>query len=338
MMRVRVAVAVSFALLPAACAHSSSPLANQNTTTQRVPREGYLPGADGARIFYRVLGNGPDTIVAVHGGPGAGMNAVLPELEPLAERHTVIFYDQRGGGRSEMPADTALLGARYYVEDLDAVRQFFGLARMSLIAHSFGAVLVARYAQEHPERVERMIFFGAVPPRRSDGAKLAERSSTALAPELQGRISRLMPKFAAIDTISDPVAVCREYEDIGRQMAIARGEPTRWRGTKCAMPPEAMCYYIRYTTRLGPAAFGEWDFTESLSHVGAPLLVIYDDRDPRAAELQKGSAAAVPEGRLLLIRGAGKGASADRPEIFSPAVEAFLAGNWPVSAEAVSRE
>jgi hypothetical protein len=31
--------------------------------------------------------------------------------------------DQRGGGRSELPADTILLDARYFVEDLEAVRR-----------------------------------------------------------------------------------------------------------------------------------------------------------------------------------------------------------------------
>ena len=61
------------------------------------------------RLHYRILGSAPDTVVAVHGGPGAGMQAILPELEPLAENHTLIFYDQRGGGLSELPADTRMV-------------------------------------------------------------------------------------------------------------------------------------------------------------------------------------------------------------------------------------
>jgi proline iminopeptidase len=73
--------------------------------------KGYLAGGGGARIFYRVVGRGSDTIVAIHGGPGGDMNNIAPDLERLAHRHTVIYYDQRGGGRSELPADTALLDA-----------------------------------------------------------------------------------------------------------------------------------------------------------------------------------------------------------------------------------
>jgi proline iminopeptidase len=66
------------------------------------------------------------------------------------------------------PADTALRDARYFVEDLDALRRHFGLERMNLLAHSFGPVLAARYAQAYPDRVARMIFMGAIGPRHAE--------------------------------------------------------------------------------------------------------------------------------------------------------------------------
>lgn len=79
-------------------------------SASEVPIEGYLAGADDTRLFYRVMGTGPDTVVVVHGGPGAGMNAVLPDLGPLARKRTVVYFDQRGGDRSELPVDTFLSG------------------------------------------------------------------------------------------------------------------------------------------------------------------------------------------------------------------------------------
>lgn len=101
------------------------------------PHEGYLVGSGGARIFYRVVGKGPDTIIAMHGGPGGDMENIAPDLVPLGTRHVVIYYDQRGGGRSELPADTTLLHVQYFIEDLEAVRRHFGLERINLLAHSF---------------------------------------------------------------------------------------------------------------------------------------------------------------------------------------------------------
>jgi proline iminopeptidase len=73
-----------------------------------------VTGAGGAKIFYEVVGSGEDTVVVVHGGPGAGINDSRPDLEPLTKSRVVIFHDQRGGGRSELP-DTTLLTPKHYV-------------------------------------------------------------------------------------------------------------------------------------------------------------------------------------------------------------------------------
>lgn len=289
------------------------------------------------RVHYRVLGSSPDTVVAIHGGPGAGMIAILPELEPLAERHTLIFYDQMGGGLSELPADTGLLNASNFVEELEAVRRFFGLKRMTLIAHSFGSILVGRYAEEHPERIKRMVFFGAVGPNREEAAALARAAATPPDSALRERLSVVMERLLT-GTSRDPVADCWEYEAIGREIALERDDPSEWKGTTCTMPPEAVRYYFRYTAQLGPRSFGDWDFTASLGDVEAPLLVIYGNDDPAEVEVQRAWAAAVRHGRLLLLPDGGKAASAAHPKLFFPAVETFLAGGWPAEAKVVSRE
>lgn len=293
--------------------------------------EGYVVGAAGGRIFYRVAGGTQrDTVVVVHGGPGAGMNALAPDLGPLEARHTVVYYDQRGGGRSVLPADTALLAPEHHVEDLEAVRRHFGLERMSLLAHSFGPVIVARYAQAHPARVARMVFTGAVEPRRADGITAARFTHPDTA-----RLQRLFTQLRRISTGQggDAAAICREYGAVAREGAIARGEPARGKGSQCDMPDEALRYFMRYTAWIGPRLFGDWDFTGALGNVRAPLLVVYGGLDPAAAQAQRGWAAAVPDGRMLVIPGAGKGAHTDRPDLFFPAVDEFLRGRWPAGSE-----
>src|SRR5688572_25621821 len=101
--------------------------------------EGYFPGADGVRLFYRKVGKGKNVIVVLHGGPGSNMNAVWLDLEPLAGKHTVLMYDQRGGGRSEIIKDAAKLKYSDHVRDLEALRKQFGLKRMVLVGESWGA-------------------------------------------------------------------------------------------------------------------------------------------------------------------------------------------------------
>jgi proline iminopeptidase len=62
---------------------------------------GYVTMSDSAKLYYRIMGRGADTIIAIHGGPGMDQESIAGDFTPLANKHTVIFYDQRGGGRSE---------------------------------------------------------------------------------------------------------------------------------------------------------------------------------------------------------------------------------------------
>ncbi len=296
--------------------------------TETSAREGYLPGAERAEIHYRVLGSGTDTAVMVHGGPGAGMQSVLPDWEPLADHLVLIFYDQRGGGHSTLPADTSLLHARYFVADLEAVRRHFDLERLKLVTHSFGAVLAARYAQAYPERVERMVFHGATGPRRAEAARLARASPMSPDTAVSNRMDELLGSLLR-GTAEDPVEACEEYEALGRRLAELRGEPVTWRGTTCAAPPQAVRYYYRYTAPLAPRTFGDWDFTTGLEDFSVPLLVVYGARDSASVPAQRAWADAVPRGRLLLVPEAGKGAVSERPDLVIPAISAFLRGAWP---------
>ena len=56
----------------------------------------------GVSIFVRRIGSGPPTVV-LHGGPGAHHDYLLPGFDALAVGRELIYYDQRGGGRSSVP-------------------------------------------------------------------------------------------------------------------------------------------------------------------------------------------------------------------------------------------
>src|SRR5688500_3523500 len=74
------------------------------------PTEGYITTPDKVRIFYKIDGKGSESLVAVHGGPGNSLESIRPDFEPLARNRRVIYYDQRGQGRSELLSDGKKLG------------------------------------------------------------------------------------------------------------------------------------------------------------------------------------------------------------------------------------
>jgi proline iminopeptidase len=98
---------------------------------------------DGVHLFVEQRGHG-SPIIVIHGGPGMDHGSLSADLVPLERRHRLIYYDQRGGGRSTLPADTSLLTIEHHVDDLEALRKQLGLEKVTLLAHSFGPAIAAR--------------------------------------------------------------------------------------------------------------------------------------------------------------------------------------------------
>lgn len=292
--------------------------------------EGYVKGAGEIELYYRVMGTGEDTVVVLHGGPGAGMHTVIPMMKPLSETFTLIFYDQRGGGRSTLPEDTTQLQPQHFVDDLEAVRKCFGLTEMNVITHSFGSILVAEYAKKYPDRLNRIVFHGSTGPSRAEAGKYYRAQSAA---ETESPDTALSNKAHALyrsllnGTASDPLETCREYEEISRQILVARGDSTNYAGTTCNAPPEAIRYYYRYTAQLAPHYFGAWNYMEDLNEVTAPLLVVYGEQDTLGIPMQRQWLKALPNSRLLLVPDAGKGAFSDNPDAAFPKVAEFFRGS-----------
>jgi proline iminopeptidase len=109
---------------------------------------------NGVRLLSRRVGAGP-LVVVLHGGPGASHDYLLPQYDLLAQGRSLLYYDQRGGGRSPVSRDTPV-GWREHVADLEAIRAQLGLERLTVCGYSWGGLLAVLYFLEHPERVERL--------------------------------------------------------------------------------------------------------------------------------------------------------------------------------------
>src|SRR2546430_2529856 len=117
---------------------------------------------NGVRLYTRRVGHGPPVVV-LHGGPGAHHDYLLPQYDHLAEGgRTLLYYDQRGGGRSPVPRDVPV-GWREHVVDLEALRGHWELDRLTLIGYSWGGLLALLYALEHPDRIARLALVSSAP-------------------------------------------------------------------------------------------------------------------------------------------------------------------------------
>ena len=291
---------------------------------------GYVTTSDNARLFYKIIGRGPDTLIAIHGGPGMDLESIYGDFTPLGARHVVIFYDQRGGGKSELPADTMRLVASRQIQDLDELRQHFNLAKVTLVAHSYGPLLAASYALAHPEAVERMVFFGPVPPYRGN---FSARYGTALNARLDSAQRAAMR--TASRTENDPASseattrqACRDYWALGLRPRLA--DPDRAlklvKSDLCATDVVGIQYGNRIGNHVIMGSFGDWDLRPKLRTLNTPLLVVHGEMETIPMDMVEAWATSMPHATLLKVPNAAHFTYAERPELVWPAVEKFLAG------------
>ena len=305
------------------------------------PSEGYIVTPDKVRLFYKIVGSGSETLVAVHGGPGNSLESVRPDFGPLANGRRVIYYDQRGQGRSELIKDGKKLGYEQHVADLEALRQHFKLEKMSLIGNSWGGLLVSLYAVAHPDRIERMILDVPAAPIR------------AFNDDMEDEISRRMAKIYTPEEIKrsnanrhpdmwqkakDPIAFCREtYLTILRTYTYTQTLEGNFKGDLCAGGPESVRNQ-RIVNAHAWRSLGDYNLMPKLGVVKAPVLVIHGAADVIPLRSSEFWASGYPNARLLVIEKAGHIAHVETPGIFFPAVEMFLKGSFPADAKKIERQ
>lgn len=234
----------------------------------------------GVQLFERRVGGGPPVVV-LHGGPGAHHDYLLPGFDALAAGRTLIYYDQRGGGRSAVPRDVPV-GWKEHVADLEALRSLWQLERMPLVGYSWGALLALLYAIHHPERVERLVLVSPAPTWREARARFeasfAERNT---APALQAE-RRVLRESGLRER--DPDAYQKRLFELSvvpyfHDPALAKDlTPFRVTGR---------------TQQEVWESLGDYDLRPALRALHLPATVLHGDADPIPSDIARATAAAL---------------------------------------------
>jgi pimeloyl-ACP methyl ester carboxylesterase len=126
--------------------------------TQRVQ---FCTAPDGVRIAYALHGSGPPLVRTATWLTHLEFDWESPVwrhwLVGLAERHTLLRYDERGCGLSDRDVEDLSLEAR--VADLEAVVAAAGFDQIALLGMSQSGPVAVAYAARHPERISRLALF-----------------------------------------------------------------------------------------------------------------------------------------------------------------------------------
>lgn len=123
------------------------------------------------KLYYEITGNGPGKpLLVVNGGPGFDHTYlhISTAWEALGKSRRIVFYDQRGNGRSGPLKATQSSLLADQIDDLEALRAHLGFDRFDIIGHSYGGLLSMAYAARHPEHIAEMILVDSAAPKWGD--------------------------------------------------------------------------------------------------------------------------------------------------------------------------
>lgn len=262
--------------------------------TAQTARQGLFTTPDDVRIFYEVLGEG-EPIIVVHGGPGLDHDYLRPGLDALGQRNTLVYYDQRGTGRSSAPLTAEAINIDAFIEDIDALRETLEYDRVTILGHSFGALIAMEYAARRPNSTRALILMNPVEPGARFAAATAERQAAGRTPEDAAEMESLRASegFAA----RDPGTLSQVYRVAFRSLLRERDAIERLDLDLAA----STARNGQDVAGLLVPSMGDLDWWGRLDEIQAPALVLHGRSDAPPQEMSRELAEGLPSGALEVL-------------------------------------
>ncbi len=282
------------------------------------PREDGFTGSTAVPLYWASHGPaGAPRLLVLHGGPGAHHDYLLPQMLELARDHELIFYDQRGGGRSRVDGGEPITW-RTHVEDLSAVVTEITGPQPSIIGYSWGGLLamlhLVQMSHDPVQRPERVALIDPAPITRQYRGRF----------EAEFMRRQASPQILALRQELAQSGLREREPDAYRQRAFELSVAGYFADPAAArhLTPFRVMGRVQQSVW---ESLGEYDLTEDLGGVrpAPPALVVHGREDPIPLESSEAAARAI-DARLVVIEGSGHVPYVEQPGTLFPAVRDFL--------------
>lgn len=281
--------------------------------------QGYVQ-IQNAKIFYQTQGQGYPVLV-VHGGPGLDQTYLQPQLFELADKHQLIFYDQRASGKSLQSVDHYNnININQFVSDLEGVRAKLGLKKFILMGHSWGGLLSMYYAIKQPEHLSGLILLNTAPA------------------DYKGQKAFVDNFVERTSNIKKDIAPLFSYEEFKKQNASEISElyrkvfsayfhnPSDVKKLNLAFNVESARSGFRVNEEMSKTA---WlspgiDLFPNLKKLNIPTLIIHGKQDIVPVWTAKEINLAIKDSKLVILEDCGHFPYIERPNEFKKAVNLFI--------------
>lgn len=254
-------------------------------------------------------------LLCINGGLHFGHDVLWPALAPLATNRQLVFFDQRGRGKSRQPPGPRGARIEHDAGDAPAIRAALGIERWNVLGHSWGGGIAMLATAQDQEAVERLVLVDAVGPTSEWLSRLHPAALARLEGERREALATLDPAALREDDIEAHAAYASALYPAwfaDRDFASIFSSPRANSGTGAAV-----------AARLRREGY---DWTDRIATIRVPTLIVHGDHDLLDVSVAASIAHLIPRSEVSIIRGSGHMPFWEAPDDFFARVEAFLGG------------
>jgi proline iminopeptidase len=268
------------------------------------------PDVDLAYETYGAPGRATPVIVA-NGGPGLSHIYMLQNdvWTRLSRNRQIVFYDQRGTGKSKRVLPDAPFGMDAQVADMEVVRAKFGFEKFDLVGDSYGGLLAMAYAAAHPEHIEKLILSDSAAPAWKDIVRVLPDVFPDVLEQIAAREKNNTGSDAGDQRIRDHFLMLF-YSEANRNAYLA--------GVKDLESVPQVSAAVQKATRT-------LDLTSELPKFKFPTMVITGRYDMNVTPLTAWNIyKAIPGAKFVVFEKSGHLPSYEEPDKYVSVINAFL--------------
>jgi len=256
---------------------------------------------------------GTTPLLCINGGLHFGHDVLWPALAPLAAQRQLIFFDQRGRGKSQQPPGARTARIEHDAGDVVPIREALGIERWNVLGHSWGGGIAMLATAGDQHAVNKLVLVDAVGPTSDWLSRLHSGALRRLTGERFHALERLDPESLKADDIAAHAAYTSALYPAwfaDREFGAIFSSPHANSVTGAAV-----------ASRLRRDGY---DWTSTISSIRVPTLVVHGEDDLLDVEVAHQIRSLIPTAELSLIPHAGHLPFWEAPEDFFGRVETFL--------------
>lgn len=275
-----------------------------------------LMSINGTKLFVKTIGKG-EPIIVVHGGPGMNHTYFMPHLHQLAKDYQVILYDQRASGQSATPSPDSV-ALSFFADDIEGIRKATGQNKITLLAHSWGAIPAMEYAKRYPEQTRAVILCNSVPLNKEFDTEMKENQ---------------LRKTSGLDSTDRSIIMGSPNFKAGKSSAYRKllllsfrnsfAKESNFHKLNFDLPTNYVTASGVLYTGLGKE-LANYDYYTDLKQMTSPILVMYGEEDAIPLRSQEMITENAPNAQIEIFKKSGHFIFIEEKKKFGAVIDKFI--------------